>query len=542
MSIEQERLRKLGLGETETKKNVKAMDEATIIDRISMLNEMPIEQFNKLLLQKPNTVIDKDITVKKEVRVCSKAENCYIVDIEFNLLFNYKIAGYRFDGSLYTINNVNNVRNMSYSLSEKAIQRKGGVFHLKVNYTHHTTFCGLSILSSVIKRTTHSLSIPNWELMSAHGFSGEQILKILEKLNKAREEEITLENWNELNERFEIEECRNEHSDDYHSYSDCEDTDYCDYSHYDNEEDYCSQNCDTSIQNELVLFLSQPHFFSDMTNFCTGSQFNSNKTFIELQKYPNPITYIAEMIRVANDVNYDDSYNKDKYFSDVFENFEIFNLRDSAFQRLKQLSDHYDNRRNSSEYCLKSSKIHQISPNCYCIQCMMFRVYLKDGLKYDPSKLLFGDIVEVDKKKFFNVLKYYNGEGHWEDFDGSQENRVKDIAKVNMSDDKYHFSTSQFNTLNSGQFNRHFFLGLMKHIGLDKIEIVNLSYTKDRYDKYTQFRERISQFSNLSLNDFPKDMIDNLNEELPKMKEIASKVEKLSFSEYLFRMYEKIAI
>ena len=242
---EEIRLKQLGLNEKEIKQDVNVMGKEIIIERIEQLELMPIDKFNKLLLQPEGTIIDKKIVIIQKSK-CNKIKKCENILIQFDILFNYIIGGFKTNEHIYTIEDISNSRERIIDsrnwLNSKTLKRKGGLFHLKVNYNHHTTFCGNSYIGSTIRRTIWSLLIPNYSLLIDNGFNVNDILETFEQINDARDTcEPSLDGIEELHKEFQIEGCTLDHSDDFCTefHNDENDENYeCDNQHFINAEEY----------------------------------------------------------------------------------------------------------------------------------------------------------------------------------------------------------------------------------------------------------------------------------------------------------------
>jgi len=536
------RLEKLGLNQTEIKREVKVMDKDTTINGIVQLQDMPIDQFNKLLLQKPDTVVQKEISIVSTTN-CSKNDECEEIHIEFKLLFNYEIGGFRTTNYFFTLEKNKNDGNSTLFIKERMLRRKGGLFLMKVQYKHHTTYCQSSYLGSTISRTPYSLLIPNYYNFNEGGLNIEKMQEFFNQLISIRKTEPNIEDMEDIIAEFQLEGCMRDHDDDWCD-GDCVDEygDYtCDRGHYDSAEEYCDDNCEGGKANNLLaLMLTHPHFFSNMENFCTGNQFNSNPVLLEMQRYPNPITYIAEMIRVTNDVYLDDSYYSDRYMADVFDNWHCFNIYNRDMARLIEQSQYYSSSRGSrKELSISSSEDHCLTVDCYCMDCMIFRHWVGNGLRFDPSKLIFGTIPEVTLDHFETVI---DNHARSDNISSSGRSYLKDLAlSIDLSDKKYHISgKSPFNQLDTGYQSRNFEMGLFKRIRDDKTILLGFTSLELQYQKYMKLSTIMSDINNVGEFNFPSDMWDTIKDKLPTMKDLIDLVKPLGIREYLNQLYERV--
>jgi len=530
------RLEQLGMDKKEVTQNVKVMSKEDITKSIEQLDQMPLEQFNKLILHKPETVIEKKIEIV-DVNDCN-AKDCELVKIEFKLLFNYIIGGYMVNRYFFTMSDFEkNKINNDLPMQDTTLKRKGGVFLLKVNYNHHTTFCGSTFISSTITRTPHSLMIPNYDLLVERHMSPEQIFALIEKVKKTQDNwEINLADLEEVIKEFYIKGCEMDHSEDYCVYQDCEDIDYCDEPHYETDTEYCENNCSLPAEtNELAFFLTHPHFFNEMGNFCTGNQFSTNKTLVALQKYPNPITYIAEMIRICNDVNFSDSYYSDRYMTDVFDNWSAFNHYDRSLHRMREVGIYHNKQSNGTIF---PSEYHSLSLKCFCMDCLIFRMYLANGLKFDPSKLLMADIGEVTLKTLKKNLTYFVKRDNMSD---TEKQYILDIADIDMMNDKYHISNkSPFDNKNSGFAQTSFYMGLFTNKGTENLELVYSVNVKSNYDRYNSFINIKNIISQMQERVFSKEQYQKIQSILPTINEGIKILDSKTLMQYFDMIYEQV--
>lgn len=542
MSIENERLKKLGLNQKETRKTVNVMNEETIIKTIQSLDEMPLNQFDKLLILKPKTIVDKKINVIS-ISDCTKQSECKTIHIQFKILFNYIIGGFRVGNSyFYTIRSPNGrnrelSRNGILHLQDTTLKRKGGIFYMTVNYYHHTTYCESSYISSTIRRTSHSLLIPNYEIFVSKGVDLDIIKENYEILKKVVKEPLTLDNINSITDLFGV-ECDIDHTGDYHDDDSCEDYD-CEDTHYHNNRAYCFDECENGHHiNFLSYMLTHPHFFNEMDNFCTGNQFTHNKVFQDSNKYPNPISYIAELIRTVNDIDLDDSYFKSMYMVDVFSNFEAFNEYSQGVNRLRDIAIYYEDNGSTNFPNIRPSSVHTLSLNCYCTDCITFRFFLVNGLKYDKDKLILSDIAEVSKDDLKSALTGYVDR---DNISYSERDQIIALANIKMDSSEYYISNkSPLDLLNAGFESSSVYMGIFRHKQTGFESIVSMKDIQSDYKIYSQIQDKISELTKIDKTKFTEEQYEHLIGVKEKLLEVVLLIPEKTLIEYLFMLYEEI--
>lgn len=540
-----ERMKQLGLYEKEIKQDVKSMSEETIKETIKKLRDMSIEEFNKLLLQPKDTVIDKKFTIE-QVLECGAGENCKHINIKFELLFRYIIGGYKTNDHIYNLDSLifdeTNNRNNRLYLNDKTLRRKAGIFHLTLDYHHHTTYCGNSYIGNTMNRTVWSLLVPNYDTMINRGLEVGDMLELFQNIANTRKNyEIKLDNLDEINKIFMGDGCRIDHSDDFCD-DDC-DEEYCDRPHYESSEEYCMERCENGGETNLIgVMLTHPHFFNGMDNFCTGGQFSENKVLKELQQYPNPITYMAEMIRITNDVEFGDSYYSDRYMCDVFDNWNSFNAFDREVYRFRDLAKYYQaNGRydDDDKETIFPTLEHTLSNNCYCVDCLTFRYWLKEGLKFDPTKLILAEIGEITKKRLFNGIVRFEQDGN---MTSDTKEAITTLIDIDMNDSKYHvFDKSPFDQFNAGFRSRNFTLGLFNN-KKGTPQILGSSELRDMFKDYNHIQTMINELGNLKEKSFPNEEFKKITEIIPLFKESIADLSTFSIRDYFEAMFTQILV
>lgn len=430
----------------ETKQAIKriALSSTQFNEKINQLNEMSLDDFNKVLLHPQGTVIDKRIDI-------NYSGNNQIVT-EWHILFNYKIGGYPKEilNALPTQqylfryadreSNVFDLSQARHYWENPFIQRKGGIFYMVLYYTYNMSNPEKSFIKNKIQRTIWSLLIPDQgnEMGITHDDLGEVISDII---HLRYQYSPSIQNHIHTIELLQSEQegCDTDHSDDYcDGYDDCpeygEEDGYCDYGHYESDEEYCSHNCDrTRAFNKLALFYTHPHFFSSMSNFCTGNQFTANKVLSEQSKNPNPIQFMAEMIRVVNSVNWGDAYNSMYYYQTVFDlSKNPFEFSRRPMNRLRRRCIEVDQNYNFVLNDIKRMS-HQLTLDCYCFDCLDFRFLLNQGLRFDPTKLLFGSIPFCTKEQALNEIEKAR-----HDLMDTDYHTIQGIISIDIMNPKWH--------------------------------------------------------------------------------------------------------
>ena len=295
-----------------------------------------------------------------------------------------------------------------------------------------------------------------------------------------------------------------------------------------------------NIINKIALMLTHPHFFNEMDNFCTGSQFEENKVLRELQQYPNPITYIAEMIRVTNDINFNDSYYVDRYMCDVFENWSKFNEFSKCCYRLKEMSKFLVNRNDDNkEKSVLPSSFHTLSNNCFCVDCITFKFWVFKGLKFDPTKLIFSEISEISREKFDEGIEFFYGRS---DLTVGDKIELKNFADIDLTNEKYHISNkSPFDQVNAGFRISNFYLGLFNDKN-GSVILLNTSELKEMYLEYNQLHTLITNLSKLRERNIPNDEYERIQILIPIIQEKLIDIKKYSLKEYFNKMFTQILV
>ncbi len=446
---DQELLYKLGFEKPITTNQAIPLSIEDLTDRIEKLQNMTNVEFSKVLKFDSDKIADFIINIDGRPTKCESDDKCKYMNVEFTLLFQYDINGFRKYSTLRNIRIINKKQTSEdfiNFLSSMTIQRKNaGYFLLTSNYQHHSVYCGSAHQTSIIKRSPFSLLIPNYyHLFDRLQEDTTAMLELINRVMKHIPNQITIANHIKFFDKVIPLECTRSHDGDW---CDCGDSD-CE--EIGSAEEYCERYC--KEMNSLDYFFTHPHYFVEMENFCTGNQFSTNPKLLQLEKHPNPISYLAEIIKLSSDVFWGDSYKKNEYYLDVFANWHVFgNVQPDYIHKYYQ----------GLMYSLKSnrpSEYHTLHNDCFCFDCLQFKRLVKEGLKFDPTKLKFSEFAEKDHSWF----KEYVSEANFNEETALEIYNT--ITETDLNDPKYHISNkSKLNFFDSILEERYHYLGMFKN-------------------------------------------------------------------------------
>lgn len=450
-TIDDTLLNKLGFDKPVMENKVIPLSIEDFNGRMEKLQNMSSEEFSKILKFDSDKIADFIIKVDDQPSTCENGKNCSFMNVVFEILFQYDINGFK---KYSTHKNVKLSRRQQGTeefinfLSNLTIQRKNaGYFLLTSNYQHHSEYCGSAHQTSVITRSPFSLLIPNYYHLNDRLEENHQAMyELIQTMMSSIPKKISLANHKKFFNNIPPLECIRSHDGDW---CDCGDSD-CD--EIQTAEEYCEKYC--KQMNTLDFFFTHPHYFVEMENFCTGSQFTSNQRLKQLEQHPNPISYLAEVIKLASDVYWGDAFKQNEYFLDVFANWHVFNAQQPNYIHKYYQALMYGGRNN------KPSEYHTLNNDCFCFDCLQFKRLLSQGLKFDPTKLKFAEFPEKDhswfKDEFLKDSGIINEQTAIEIYDT--------ITDIDLKDPKYHISNkSKLNFFDSILEERYHFLGMFEN-------------------------------------------------------------------------------
>jgi len=444
-------LQKLGFKQPTLQNDVSTVSIEEFEIRIEKLQNMSSEEFCKVLKLPLDKIADFEIKLGSMTRKCSDREDCEYKQVDFKILFQYDINGFKtYDHLRNPLLEIFDGRQDNYIqfISTHTIQRaKAGYFLLESTYEHHSEFCGTAYQTSAVFRSPFSLLIPNYYhfLDRVNGDPSRMYIKLKEVLGNIPQE-VNLNNHYDFIHEMKNKDCPRDHQGDYCDYEDC-DQQCGEQAH--SETEYCERFC--KFNDDLDYFLTHPHYFVEMDNFCTGSQFDTNQKLRELKSFPNPISYLSEIIRMSSDVNFGDCFKRSEYYVDVFENWHTF-----SNPTPNNIQTYYSNLMYSN-HSDKPSQFHTLHNECYCFDCVQFKRFVLEGLKFDPTKMKFAEFPEKEKDWFIQW-------GKERDINPTTIKQIINIVEdIDLNDPKYHISDkSKLNFFDSLMEEKYHPLGIVK--------------------------------------------------------------------------------
>jgi len=461
---------KLGYSDHE-EKNITPVTEEEISQRVDQINSMPKEALQKLIHPRISDI-------KAEIKSSTKCgtEGCKRISIVFLIMFAYTIKGFYNSGERVSTPHFG-FNGWMRNKDPSNFERKAGHMLLQLTYSHHvmihddrdSNMGKVNPFGHKIIRTVFSLGRIRPRFINKGFIMSKYVIDLIEEW---RHKEPTIDNHLEFMSKHGKIIRHNVHDKGIFCTCGYDGVGSCNRgNNLHSQEQYCKQYC--SVYDPLVEFNAHPQFMNGGYSYCVGN-IKSNPIAREAQESRNIFGYISNIIDCVPVVNSQDSRGSFEFFTGAIHNgyllFDKGTTMEMTLETIKgdlgaRAGNMFPNGELSGWF---ETPEHNITPDCYCIACLSFRISLHRGMYYDPNLLVFGKAPRFPRKWFDRMLTYMKDYDYWiysrveyfnhhgmatqfvKGSDGEYltfkhcEDYLSFLGDIKIEDEKYHIKVSNY--------------------------------------------------------------------------------------------------